>query len=190
VDASATPWRRLHFLHGFGVGLGAAALDAFGSAGPSYAPALRLSYGAAAGRGARLSFVGPGSAVDREVREPAGLVGRARVRRLLGLAEGFAVFRPGAAVQPFASLGLGLHHARAEGTGAMPLFTDGSGSALGAVFAAGGGVALRLGQRAALSFEAQLCAFAPGARVLVAGVEAARVGGATALFAGGLTAAF
>ena len=54
---------QLDFLHGFGVGLGVAAVGLLPSAGTSFAPAGRLSWGGSRGLGLRLSLVGPGSTV-------------------------------------------------------------------------------------------------------------------------------
>jgi hypothetical protein len=188
--AQSAPWRRAHFLHGFGVGLGVAALGMLPGDGTSIAPAARLSWGAERGHGVRLALVGLGSPVTFEGRDGAVLLGTAEVRRDLALLEGFLVFRPGAVAQPFVAAGAGAYRLRAEGKGATPLFPDLAGTRFGAAASAGAGLALRLGGRAALVIEGQMVALLPRTRVLVAGQDAATVGGASALLSGGLVTAF
>jgi hypothetical protein len=186
VPAGAEP---RSFLAGAAVGAAATALGPFSGGGAAYAPALRLSYGspARAARGlrgrlaGRLTALGLGSASSARARDGALVLGTASIRQELLLAEVLAVFRRQARWQPFASAGLGLHRARVQGSGLSPLFPDGSGTRSALALAAGGGLALRLGVRAAALAEAQLLATTPTTRVLVADQEAARVGRPTAL---------
>jgi hypothetical protein len=186
--AETAPWRPAHFLHGIGIGLGVAALGAGG--GPSYAPAARLSWGAASGFGLRLSVVGLGSEVTFESRDAGALLGRASVHRELALLDGFFVLNRGGVLQPFTTVGGGVSRVRAEGQGATPLFPDQSGARLGGLASAGAGVAVRLGARAALAVEAELLLLLPRTRVIIADQTAATVGGPSALLSAGLTTSF
>jgi hypothetical protein len=188
--AETAPWRRVHFLHGFGVGLGAAALGLLPDNGVSFAPAARLSFGGPGGLGLRLSAVGLGSAVSFESRDRDVLLGRATLRRDVVLLDGFWVFRRGAILQPFASAGTGVSRLRVEGKGSGPMFPDLGGTKLAAVVSAGAGLAVRMGGRAALVVEAQMLALLPRTRVLIADQTAATVGGPSALVSGGLVTAF
>jgi hypothetical protein len=189
VAQGARP-RRAHFLQGPALGLGAAMVAAAGGLGPSFAPALRLSWGDARGRGLRLSALAPGSPRQVEARDGPSLLGTARVSQALAALDAFLVFRPGARVQPFAAAGAGVRYLRAQGMGASRLLGDRAGAAWSASLQAGGGSALRLGSRASVHLEGQLVLAAPGARILIAGQEAGRTGPVAALLAAGFTTSF
>jgi hypothetical protein len=185
--------RRAYFSGGLGLGAAGTLLTALNGLGPAYAPALRLSWGGPGGGGrrlaARLSAVGLGSAAEVRARDGDAVIGSARVKQALLLLEGLLAFRRGATWQPFLSAGAGLHRLTVEGSGTPPLFVGQRGSRLGAAFAAGGGLALRLGLRAALLLEAQAVAAAPVTPVMIADQRATRVGGPAALLAAGFAAA-
>jgi hypothetical protein len=184
--------RRAYFSGGLGIGAAATALGAFTGLGPSYAPALRLSWGGPGRAGSRLalrlSAVGLGSAAETSARDGDDVIGHARVRQSLLVLEGLLAFRGDAGWQPYLTAGVGAHHLDVQGTGTPPLFSDGRGSRLGAAVAAGGGLALRLGLRAALLLEAQLVAAAPVTPVMIADQRATRVGGPAALLSAGFAA--
>jgi hypothetical protein len=188
--AETAPWRPVHFLHGLGVGLGAVALGVGAGSGPSYAPAVRLSWGSQSGVGVRLSVVGLGSAVTFESRDGMVPLGTATVHRDLAVLDGFLVARHAATWQPFVSAGTGVARLRVEGKGASALFPDRTGTRLGGIACAGAGVAARLGQRAALVLEAQLLVLLPRTRVLIADQTAVTLGGATALLGLSLVTVF
>jgi hypothetical protein len=187
--AITAPGHRGWFVEGLGLSLGAAVLGT-PTAGATYAPALRLSYG---GRGRvclRLSVLGPGSVAEASVHDGGALLGTARVHQDLALLEALVAFRRDARLQPFLSLGGGLHHVRVSGTGASPIFPDGQGTSLGAALDAGAGLALRLGNRAALVLEAHAVGTLPATEIGVADQRAARVGPFTAVGAAGLSTSF
>jgi hypothetical protein len=188
--AAAVLGRQPYFVGGLGIGLGAAVLGSPSALGATYAPALRLSYG---GRGRlclRLSLMAPGTTAQVPVRDGAQLLGTAFVRQDVALLEGLLAFRGDSRLQPFVGLGAGAHRVRVRGVGASPLFTDREGNSVGAALDAGTGVALRLGDRAALVLELHLLATLPSARISVVDQQAARVGPLTALGALGLSASF
>ena len=188
--AETAPWRRTHFLHGFGIGLGAAALGVVSDGGTSFVPAARLSWGGSNGFGLRLSLVGLGSGVTFASHDGGALLGTASVHRELAFVDGFLVVNRGAILQPFVSAGGGISRLRADGKGASALFPDGSGARVGGVASAGAGLAVRLGGRAAIVLEAQLLVLLPRTRVLIADQTAATVGGPAALLSAGVVTAF
>jgi len=188
--ASAAPGHRAWFVEGLGLSVGAAAIGTGNALGATFAPALRLSYGGRRRLCLRLSVLGPGSVAEASARDGDALLGTARVRQELALLEAVVAFRRDARVQPFLSLGAGLHHVRVSGTGASPIFPDGQGNSLGAALDAGAGLALRLGNRAALVLEAHLLGTLPATEIAVADQRAARVGPISAVGAAGLGTTF
>lgn len=171
-------------LQGLGIGVGGAVLQTVAGFGPTYAPALRVSYGSPRGLTGRLGFIGPGSTVS--VREQGGT---ARIRQQLVIADALLAFRPDALVQPFALVGAGLSRVRADGTGASLRFPALSGTRWGALADLAGGAIIRLGSRAALVLDGHLV-ISKRVRVTIAKAEAARVGGASILLSGTVTATF
>jgi hypothetical protein len=103
------------------------------------------------------------------------------VRQALILIEGARVFRPDARLQPLLTVAAGACRVDADGTGVSSLFPAGAGSHTVAAFSAQVGLALRLGARFALVGEAGLLWLAPATKILIAGQEAAQLGGASAL---------
>jgi hypothetical protein len=188
--ASTAPGHRAWFVEGLGLSLGAAVFGTPTSLGPTYAPALRLSYGARRRLCVRLSVMGPGSVGQASVHDGEALVGTARVHQDLLLLEAMLAFRREARIQPFLSAGAGLHRVRVAGTGGSPLFPGNQGTSLGAALDAGAGLALRLGNRAALVLEAHAVGILPATDVAVADQRAVRVGPFTAVGAAGLFTAF
>jgi hypothetical protein len=180
--ATTAPDHRAWFVEGLGLSLGGALFATPSAAGITYAPALRLSYGGRRSFCLRLSVVAPGSAGDASVHDGASLLGTAHLRQDLALLELVRSFRRDARLQPFASVGGGAHQVRVSGTGGAPIFPDRRGRSVGAVATAGAGVALRLGNRAALVVEASALA-GRSTEITVAGLRAARVGPLT--FVGG-----
>jgi hypothetical protein len=134
--------------------------------------------------------MGPGSLGQATVRDGATRLGTARVHQDLFLLEGLLAFRRDARLQPFLSLGGGLHHVRVSGSSGSPLFTAGQGTSLGAAVDAGAGLAVRLGNRAALVLEAHVVGTLPPTEIGVADQRAARVGPFTAMGAAGLSTSF
>jgi len=187
--ATTAPGHRARFVEGLGLSLGGAVFGTPAAAGATYAPALRLSYGGRRSFCLRLSVVGPGSVGDAPVHDGASLLGTAHLHQELALLELVRAFRPDARLQPFATLGAGLHQLRVTGTGGSPIFPDRRGHNLSAVFSGGVGLALRLGNRAALLLEASLLAGRP-TEITVAGLRAARVGPLTLVGGAGLMTGF
>jgi hypothetical protein len=187
VAAAAPGHRTSSFLQGIGISLGGAVMAA--TSGVTWAPALRLGYG---GRrlGLRLTAIGPGSGRDAPVRDGERLLGTAHLHRELVLAEALLAFRPDTRLQPFLSLGAGLHRLRVSGTPAVPLFSARDGTQLALALDAGAGVALRLGNRIALLLEAHLLATTPSTRVSVVDQPATSVGPLTALGSLSLSTSF
>jgi hypothetical protein len=177
-----------YFADGPAVTAAATALGPGTALGTAYAPALRVSYGW--GRAAlRLSAVALGGRPEVRAYDAGVLLGSARVRQTLVTVETVRAFRGGAAVQPFVSLGLGLHHVRAEGTSVQPVFRDASAGRSALALAGGGGLAVRLGVRVALVLEAQLTAAVPSAPVRIVDQAPAEVGHPAALLSAGLMVA-
>jgi hypothetical protein len=169
--ASTVPERRApHFSTGPGVALGMTALGSAGL-GPTYAPALRLSWGNRRGLFARATVTGFGWGRTLRASE-----GSAVVRQDLALAEiGFA-FRPEARLQPFVAAGAGARRARSEGTGVSTLFPGESGTAYAAAAVLGGGIAARLADRVSAILDAGLIVAAPSTEILIATSPVGRVG--------------
>jgi hypothetical protein len=188
--ASTAPGHRAWFVEGLGLSIGAAVFGTPASLGPTYAPALRLSYGGRQRICLRLSVLGPGSVGQARVHDGEALLGTARVHQDLFLLEALLAFRREARVQPFLSLGGGLHHVRVSGTGGSPLFPGTQGASLGAALDAGAGLAVRLGNRAGLVLEAHALGTLPATDIGVADQRAARVGPFTAVGALGLVTSF
>jgi hypothetical protein len=187
--ATTAPGHRAFFVEGLGLSLGGAALGTPTVPGLRYAPALRLSWGGRRSFCLRLSVMGPGSSGDAPVHDGASLLGTAHVRQDLALLELVQAFRRDARVQPFVSLGAGVLQVRVAGSGASPVFADRAGRSLSAAMSTGAGVALRLGNRAALVLEAQLL-MARVTEVMVADQRAARVGPLTLVGSAGLMTGF
>jgi hypothetical protein len=187
--ATTAPGHRAWFVEGLGLSVGAALFGTPAALGPTYAPALRLSYGRRR-LGLRLSVLGPGSVGKVDVHDGDALLGTARVHQEMALLEGLVAFRADTPVQPFVSLGAGVQHVRVSGTGASPIFPDGQGTSLAAAVDGGLGLALRMGNRAALVLEAHAVGTLPATTIGVADQRAARVGPFTAIGAAGLTTSF
>jgi hypothetical protein len=187
--ATTAPGHRAFFVEGLGLSLGGAVFGTATALGPTYAPALRLSWGGRRSFCVRLSVMGPGSTGDAAVHDGASLLGTAHVHQDLALLEVVRAFRPDARLQPFASLGGGARQIRVTGTGGAPIFPDRQGRSLGAIFSAGAGLAVRLGNRTSLVLEAHLLAGRP-TEITVANQRAARVGPLTGVGALGLMTGF
>jgi hypothetical protein len=187
--ATTAPGHRTWFVEGLGLSLGGAVFGTPAAAGVTYAPALRLSYGGRRSFCLRLSVVGPGSVGDAPVHDGPSLLGTAHLHQELALLELVRAFRRDTRLQPFVSLGAGLHQLRVTGTGGSPIFPDRRGRSLGPVAGGGLGAALRLGNRAALVLEANLLASRP-TEITVAGLRAARVGPLTMVGGAGLMTGF
>ena len=188
--ATTAPGHRAWFGEGLGVSLGGAVFATPSALGATYAPALRVSWGGRGRLGLRLSLLGPGSAGEASVRDGTALVGTARVHRELALVEALVAFRRDAQVQPFVSLGAGVHHLRVTGVAGSPAFSERRGSSLAPALDGGAGLALRLGNRAALLLEVHLLGTQHPAEITVADQLAARVGPATATGAAAFITAF
>jgi hypothetical protein len=187
--ATTASGHRAWFVEGLGLSVGAALFATPAALGPTYAPALRLSYGRRR-LGLRLSVLGPGSLGKVDVHDGDALLGTARVHQELALLEVLLAFRPDSPVQPFLSLGAGVQHVRVSGTGASPIFSDAQASSLAAAADGGIGLAVRLGNRAALVLEAHAIGTLPATAIDVADQRAARLGPFTAMGAAGLTTSF
>ena len=187
--ATTSAGHRAWFVEGLGLSLGGALFGTPRAAGVTYAPALRLSYGGRRSFCLRLSVVGPGSVGDAPVHDGPSLLGTAHLHQELALLELVRAFRPDTRLQPFASVGGGAHQLRVTGTGGSPVFPDRQGRRLSAVVTGGLGLALRLGNRAALVLEGTLLAGRP-TEITVAGLRAARVGPLTFVGGAGLMTGF
>jgi hypothetical protein len=187
--AQTAPGHRAFFSERLGLGAGATLLGLFAPWGPAYAPVIRLSYGRRR-LASRLSLVGPATAGEVRAFDGGALLGTAQIRQEMALLEGLVTFRPEARLQPFLSLGAGLHHVRVTGQGAARVFPDRSGAAFGLALDGGAGLAVRLGPRAALLLELHLLAVLPQRRVLIVDQEAARVGRPGGVVVAGFTTSF
>jgi hypothetical protein len=188
VVIAPPPGQDAYFLQGVAVGAAGTALGAPSTA--AYAPALRVSYGWPGGRRAlRLSAIGLGPGTEARAHDGDMVLGTAQVRRSLLLLEGLSAFRPGARLQPFLAIGVGVHQTGVEGATSSPLFRSGKGTARGLALAAGGGLAARLGRHFALVTEAQMVVVAPTISVRIVDQEAVRVGRPALLLSLGLLVA-
>ena len=188
--ATSAPGHRAWFVEGLGLSLGAAVFATPGALGPTYAPALRLSWGGRRRLCLRLSVLGPGSAGQASVSDGATLLGTARVHQELALLEAVLAFRRDARLQPLLSFGAGLHQVRVAGLGGSPAFSEHTGTSRAAALDAGAGLAFRLGNRAALVVEAHLVATPSPTEIAVVDQRAARIGPISAMGAAGLSTSF
>lgn len=179
------PTPKRHFLHGLAVEVGGGMLQSPWGLGTSWGASGRLSFAAANGLGLRLGFLAPGP--DKTLER---IEGQAEVTQALLLLDGVFVFRPRARLQPFATAGGGVHRVHVVGTGVTPLFPAHTVDRYAGALAAGGGLAVRLGNRAALVLDTRALMLAAEARIRIARQEVGRAGGASLLASLGVAGAF
>jgi hypothetical protein len=169
VDDVAGSEARAFAWQGLGLGVGAVVLWGLGELDPAWAPTARLSYGTRPGRALRVAFAGPSASHEILADE-----GSARMRQMLFTLDGLLTFRPDRRLQPYARVGVGLHHLRVEGTGKSSLFPGHTRGRLVPFALAGGGLALRLGRIVSLVAEAELCLGTRATVITISDVERAR----------------
>ncbi|MCC6556983.1 MAG: hypothetical protein IT372_28865 [Polyangiaceae bacterium] len=166
---------RLPLLAGFGMEGAVAFLQSTGAIGPAIGPALRVSLGAPMGApaspgsarsagalAARLTLAGPALAPALE-----GRFGTVSVRQELAALE-IVYELPGGPIVPILSAGAGAYHLHAEGAPSPPLRAA-AGDVWAVLAGAGAGLALRIGDRAAVIVDVNAFVTQPRPAVELAG---------------------
>jgi hypothetical protein len=169
VERAVEPRKTL--LEGRTIAIAGAAMHSFDGIGPAFAPAVRLSFGAASGLAGRLSVVGPAFGANLE-----GPKGTAFVRQELAMIE--LVYAPSRAwLVPLASLGAGAYHLYTSGQPSDPRNMRSTGNAWAALIDAGVGLAARLGASAAVSIDLHAFVTQPAVKVGIGdGVDDVSIG--------------
>jgi len=175
---------RAPFASGVGIGLGASVLESFGAIGALWAPTALLSYGTAAGLGARLTFTGLGPSPTLNAA-----AGTARVDQQLTTLEIIDAFWPKAAVVPFVSLGAGTQHIHVEGVGVAP-YRGHSSDNWSLITSVGAGAAVPLFQPFSFVMQARGAVAWPPTVIHVASADVGRLGGPSLLVDAGLLGVF